>query len=161
QAPNAEGFLFLKDQGGNENAQILYYRNADRSIRTLTDGKSRHGSPVWSHDGKRVAYQGNGRDGVGFDVYVLDLTPNAAPRLVAGAQKENWLPVDWSPDDQKLLVQRDVSINESYLYIVDAWSGIVTPLDNTGRKIGIRQAKFAPDGRSVLLSSDEDSEFAK
>lgn len=161
QTPSAEGFIFLKDQGGNENAQILYHRNADRTIRMLTDGKSRHGSPVWSHDGKHIAYQGNGRDGVGFDVYVQDLTANAAPRLVVGAQKDNWLPLDWSPDDQKLLVQRDVSINESYLYIVDAWSGIVTPLDNTGRKIGIRDAKFAPDGRSVVLSSDEDGEFAR
>lgn len=161
RVPNAEGFLFLKDQGGNENAQILYYRNADRSIRLLTDGKSRHGSPVWSHDGKRIAYHGNGRDGVGFDVFVLDLTPGAAPRLVVGAQKDQWLPLDWSPDDQKLLVQRDVSINESYLYIVDAWSGIVTPLDTTNRKIGIREARFAPDGRSVLLTSDEDSEFTR
>ena len=35
--------MFLKDQGGNENAQIYYYRNADRSVRLLTDGKSLHG----------------------------------------------------------------------------------------------------------------------
>ena len=76
---------------------------------------------MWSHDGKRLAYHGNGRDGVGYDIYVLDITPDAKPRLVVGAQKDNWRALDWSPDDQKLLVQRYVSINESYLSIVDAW----------------------------------------
>ena len=161
QVASAEGFVFLKDQGGNENAQIYFYRNADRSIRLLTDGKSLHGGPLWSHDGKRLAYHGNGRDGIGYDIYVSDIAPGVAPRLVVGAQKDNWKALDWSPDDQKLLVQRYVSINESYLYIVDAWSGIITPLDTTGRKVGIRAAKFAADGRSVLISSDEDGEFAR
>jgi len=164
QTANAEGFIFLKDEGGNENAQIYYYRNADRSVRLLTDGKSMHGSPVWSHDGRRLAYYGNGRDGVSYDIYVADITPGAQPRLVVGAQgaqKDLWYPLDWSADDQKLLVQRYVSINESYLFIVDAWSGIVTPLDTTGRKIGINAAKFAPDGAGVIVASDEDSEFAQ
>ena len=55
QVAGAEGFVFLKDQGGNENAQIYFYRNADRSIRLLTDGKSLHDGPLWSHDGKRLA----------------------------------------------------------------------------------------------------------
>ena len=160
QVANAEGFVFLKDQGGDENSQLYFYRNADHSMRLLTDGKSRHGAPIWSHDGKRVAYYGDGRDGVGSDIYVLETGATAAPRLVVGAQKDTWYPLDWSPDDQKLLVQRYVSINESYLYIVDAWSGILTPLDASDRKIGINAAKFAPDGRGVIVVSDEDGEFA-
>jgi hypothetical protein len=44
QNPGAEGFAFLKDVGGDENAQVYYYRLADRSTRLMSDGKSRHGS---------------------------------------------------------------------------------------------------------------------
>jgi dipeptidyl aminopeptidase/acylaminoacyl peptidase len=160
QVAGAEGFLFLKDRGGDENSQIHYFRHADRSVRLLTDGKSLHGGPIWSHDGKRFAYYSNARDGVGYDIYVMEMAQGATPRLVVGAQKDNWKPLDWSPDDQKLLVQREVSINEGYLFIVDAWSGIVTPLDTTGRKVGIKAAKFAPDGRGVLIASDVEGEFA-
>jgi protease II len=160
QVGSAGGFVFLKDQGGDENAQI-YYRSTDRSVRLLTDGKSLHGDPIWSHDGKRIAYYGNGRDGVGYDIYVLEMTPGAAPRLVVGAQKDTWFPLDWSADDQKLLVQRYVSINESYLFVVDAWSGILTPLDASSRQIGIRAAKFAADGRGVIVASDDGSEFSQ
>lgn len=161
QTANAEGFVFLKDQGGDENAQLYYYRNADRSVRLLTDGKSLHGDPIWSHDGKRVAYYGNGRDGVGYDIYVLEMASGAAPRLVVGAQKDTWFPLDWSPDDQKLLVQRYVSINESYLFVVDAWSGTLTALDPSNRPVGIRDAKFATDGHGIIVASDADHEFSQ
>jgi dipeptidyl aminopeptidase/acylaminoacyl peptidase len=159
QTAGAEGFIFLKDRGGDENAQIFYYRLADHSVRLLTDGKSLHGSAVWSKDGKRVAFYGNERDGVSFDVYVTDLTAGSTPRLVVGGHDETWYPLDWSLDDRKLLVWKYVSISESYLYIADVATGALTPLGKASRKIGIRGARFAPDGRGVYVVSDEDSEF--
>jgi acetyl esterase/lipase len=161
QTPGAEGFAFLKDQGGDENAQVYYYRLADHSTRLVTDGKSLHGSVVWSHDGKRMAFYGNERDGVSFDVYVADIAAGSAPRLVIGGGADTWYPLDWSIDDRKLLVWKYHSISESYLYIADVATGALTPLDKSNRKIGIRSAKFAPDGRGVYVVSDEDGEFAQ
>ena len=159
QMPGAEGFVFLKDHGGDENAQIFYYRLADHSTRLLTDGKSLHGSVVWSKDGKRIAFYGNERDGLSFDVYVMDMIPGATPRLAVGGHDDTWYPLDWSLDDKKLLVWKYVSIDESYLFIDDVASGTLTPLGKASRKIGIRSARFAPDGRGVYVVSDEDSEF--
>ncbi|MFO7278055.1 MAG: S9 family peptidase [Pseudomonadota bacterium] len=161
QTGAADGFVFLKDRGGDENAQIHYYRFADRSVRLLTDGKSRYGSPVWSNDGRRVAFFGNVRDGVSYDIFFFDVTSDIAPRLMVGGQQGTWYPLDWSPDDRKLLVQNYVSINESYLHIADVATGSLTPLDTSGRKIGIHAARFAPDGRGVYVVSDEKGEFAQ
>ena len=161
QNPGAEGFAFLKDQGGDENAQVYYYRLADHSVRLVSDGKSLHGSVVWSHDGKRIAFYGNDRDGVSFDVYVADIAAGSAPRLIIGGGADTWYPLDWSVDDRKLLVWKYYSISESYLYIADTVTGALTPLDKSKRKIGIRSAKFAPDGRGVYVVSDEDGEFAQ
>ena len=78
QTPDAAGFAFLKDRGGDENAQVHWYRFADRSVRMLTDGRSLHGGLAWSRDGERLAFHGNGRDGVSYDIYVADV--GAAPR---------------------------------------------------------------------------------
>jgi acetyl esterase/lipase len=161
QTPGAEGFAFLKDLGGDENAQVYFYRIADHSTRLVSDGKSLHGSVVWSHDGKRMAFYGNDRDGVSFDVYVADIAAGSAPRLVIGGGADTWYPLDWSIDDRKLLVWKYYSISESYLYIADIATGALTPLDKSNRKIGIRSAKFAPDGRGVYVVSDEDGEFAQ
>ena len=161
QTPGADGFTFLRDQGGDENAQVYYYRLADHSVRLLTDGKSLHGSVTWAHDGKRIAFYGNDRDGVSFDVYVADIAAGGAPRLIIGGGNDTWYPLDWSIDDSKLLVWKYYSISESYLYIADTATGVLTPLDKSNRKIGIRSAKFAPDGRGVYVVSDEDGEFAQ
>jgi dipeptidyl aminopeptidase/acylaminoacyl peptidase len=157
-APGGGGFVFLKDRGGNENAQ-LYYRAPDGGVRELTHGDFIHGSPVWAHDGRRVAFYGDDRDGVSYDVYVADVTTGAAPRLVVGGKQDTWYPLDWSADDGKLLVWRYLSVSESYLYIADLASGALTPLDPSPRRRGIRAARFAPDGRGVYLLSDEGGEF--
>lgn len=161
ESAGAEGFAFLKDHGGDENAQIYYYRLADHSVRLVTDGKSLHGNVVWSHDGKRIAFYGNDRDGVSFDVYVADIVAGTAPHLVVGAHAETWYPLGWSIDDQKLLLWKYFSVSESYLYIANVATGELAPLDKSPRKVGIRAARFAPDGRGVYVVSDEDGEFAQ
>jgi dipeptidyl aminopeptidase/acylaminoacyl peptidase len=161
QIPGAEGFAYLTDRGGDENAQVYYHRLADHSARLVSDGKSLHGSLIWSKDGKRIAFYGNDRDGVSFDIYVADIAAGSAPRLVVGGHAETWYPLDWSTDDQKLLVWKYLSISESYLYIVDVASGALTPLEKSNHKIGIRSARFAGDGRGVYVVSDADGEFAQ
>lgn len=157
----ANGFVFLADRGGDENAQLYFFGLADRRARLLTDGKSLHGRPVWAHDGKRVAFHGNARDGVSYDIYVVDVTTGAMPRLVVSANRDTWYPLDWSPDDGRLLLKKYVSINESYLFIADVATGRLTPLEPGEQKAGIRDARFAPDGRGIYLVSDRGGEFAQ
>src|SRR5580704_13226429 len=71
------GFVFLKDHGGDENAQVFYYAG-NGNVRQLTTGNFLHSSPVWSHDGKRVAFSGNERDGQSYDVYLADVSNASA-----------------------------------------------------------------------------------
>ena len=154
------GFVFLKDQGGDENAQV-YYHSGGGDVRQLTHGAFIHGSPVWAHDGRRVAFYGNDRDSLSYDVYVADVTSGAAPQLLVGGHQDTWYPLDWSADDGQLLVWKYVSISESYLYLADVATGTLTALEDSPRKVGIRMAKFAPDGRSVYVLTDEDGEFVQ
>jgi protease II len=154
------GFVFLKDQGGDENAQV-YYQSATGAVRQLTRGSFIHGSTVWAHDGKRVAFYGNERDGLSYDVYVADVTSSAAPQLLVGGHEDTWYPLDWSADDSKLLVWKYLSSTESYLYIADVASGTLTPLEEKPRRAGIRLARFDPAGRGVYVLTDEDSEFTQ
>ena len=151
-------FVFLKDEGGDENSQLYYYTGPG-NIRQLTQGKFIHGNPIWSNDGKRVAYYGDDRDGASYDIYLAGVDTPSAPRLIVGGQDDTWYPLDWSLDDRKLLLWKYLSINESYLYIADVYTGTLTPVDDSGHKVGISGAKFAPDGRGVYVVSDEDNEF--
>ena len=76
------GFVFARDRGGDENAQLYHYRAQDRSLRLLTDGRSRHGGAIWSRDGQRLAFAGNARDGIATDIYIAEMAA-AAPASAA------------------------------------------------------------------------------
>ncbi|MBK7251709.1 MAG: S9 family peptidase [Gammaproteobacteria bacterium] len=157
----AKGFVFLSDREGNENAQLFFFSLADRRTQLLTDGHSLHGNPVWAHDGRRVAFHGNARDGVSQDIYVVDVTSGAQPRLVVAANRDMWLPLAWSPDDGQLLLQKYVSVNESHLFVAEVATGRLTAVEAGEQKVGIRSARFAPDGHGIWLVSDRGGEFAQ
>jgi len=159
QSAVAQGFVFLKDQGGNELAQVYWYDLTTRAVRMLTDGKGLYGGLVWSHDGRRLAFHGTGRDGVSYDLFIAEPANNVPPRLVYNGFQKNWAVLDWSPDDTKLLIQNQVSANETHLFVLDIATAALTPIAEGGEPAEIEQAKFTPDGRGVYLITNRDSEF--
>ncbi len=159
--PNRNAYVFLKSAGGNENAQLYYQRQGESAPRLLSDGKSTNGGAVWSNAGREVAFFSTARDGVTCDIDIVDPESGALPRLAVSGDAAAWYPLDWSPDDRKLLVLKYVSLGEGYLYIVDLSSGQKREVDPSAAKVGIAGAKFSRDGQGVYVISDRDSEFAK
>jgi dipeptidyl aminopeptidase/acylaminoacyl peptidase len=159
QSAVAPGFVFLKDQGGNENAQVYWYDVATRAVRLLTDGKGLYGGLAWSHDGRRVAFHGTGRDGVSYDLFIAEPANNVPPRLVFNGFQKSWSVEDWSPDDTKLLISNFVSANESHLFVLDIASAALTPVGEGSEPASVEQAQFTPDGRGIYLITNRDSEF--
>jgi dipeptidyl aminopeptidase/acylaminoacyl peptidase len=159
QSAVAPGFVFLKDQGGNEYAQIYWYDTATRAVRMLTDGKGLHGGVVWSHDGRRLAFHGTGRDGVSYDLFLAEPANNQPPRLVYNGFQKNWSVQDFSPDDTKLLIRNFVSANESHLFVMDIATAALTPVSEGAGPASVAQAKFTAEGRGVYLITNRDSEF--
>jgi dipeptidyl aminopeptidase/acylaminoacyl peptidase len=159
--PSRNAYIFLKGAGGNENAQLYYQRQGESAPRLLSDGKSSNGGAVWSNAGREVAFFSTARDGVTCDIDIVDPESGALPRLAVTGDDAAWYPLDWSPDDRKLLVLKYVSPAEGYLYIVDLSTGQKREVDPSSAKVGIAGAKFSRDGQGVYVISDRDSEFAK
>ena len=160
QSAGAPGFVFLRDQGGNENSQVYYYDLATRSVRMLSTGKGVNGGLVWSHDGRRVAFHSTARDGVSYDLFIAEPANTlAAPRLVFNGFQKSWSVADWSPDDTKLLINNFVSAAESHLYVMDIATAALTPVSEGGDVASVSGARFTPDGRGVYLITNRDSEF--
>ena len=167
------GFVFARDRGGDENAQLYLYRAQDRSLSLLTDGRSRHGGAIWSRDGQRLAFAGNARDGIATDIYIAEMGAAApasgaqrpAPRLAVAAQGENWSPVDWSPDGSQLLLLATSSVTDARLYLADVASGAFRLLSlggttgKTGPRTGIGSARFSADGRGIWFTAELGGEF--
>jgi dipeptidyl aminopeptidase/acylaminoacyl peptidase len=159
--PGRSAYVYLKDVGGNENTQLYYQRLGEPAAKLLTDGKSLNGGPVWSNTGREVAFFSTARDGVNYDIDIVEPEAGSLPRLAVAGADAAWYPLDWSPDDRKLLVLKYLSISEAYLYVVDLASGQKREVEPASTKVGIAGAKFSRDGQGVYLISDRDGEFAQ
>lgn len=152
--PSGPGFVFVRQIDGYP--QLFDYPGSG-AARQLTQGNYRHGSPVWAHDGKRVAFYGTDRTGVTDDIYVVDIPAGTRPRLAIAGSTGSWRPLDWSQDDGKLLLLNTVSSEKSALYVANVSTGALTPVAVPQSRI--TAARFAPDGVGFYLISNAQSDF--
>ena len=160
-----EYFIFHKGAGGAEFFQNYRYDLATGEITLLTDGKSRNSGPTWSNTGDRVAYTSTRRNGADTDIYVQSPTDPKSDRLLTELKGGGWDVSDWSPDDKQLLVTEGISVNESYIWLVDAQTGAkkeVTPRrPEGGEKVAYFAALFSKDGKGIFVTTDRESEFQR
>ncbi len=164
-ASGSQVFLFARDRGGNENAQ-LYLQNLDtRQTTRLTDGRSRHGGALWSRDGQHVAFQSNARNGINQDVYIAEINSKSGPRLIVASQGQTWTPLDWSADGQRLLLLDYSSVTDASIYVAEIATGAFTRVPLSGNpakpspQSGIGSARFSADGQGVWFTADLGGEF--
>lgn len=159
----ADFFIFGKDKGGDEFTQLYRYDVASGAITLLTDGgRSQNGGGAWSTSGDRIAYGSTRRNGKDRDLYVMDPRDPKSDRRVAEVEGGGWGVIDWSPDDQKLLVGEGISIAEGYRWLFDAATGerkLLTP--KGGDKVAYGGGEFSTDGKAVYVTSDRGFEFRR
>jgi dipeptidyl aminopeptidase/acylaminoacyl peptidase len=157
--------VYALNEGGAENLQLFLLDRRTGRARRFTDGTHRYTSPVWSRDGKLLAYAGNARNGRDMDVYVADPATPGSERRLAEVQG-SWSPLDWSPDGRRVLLSEYVSANESYLHWVDAAGGEIhaitpRPAHKGDPTVAYQGGRWSADGRSVYTQSDRDGEFLR
>ena len=160
---NGDFIVFAKDSGGNENFQLYRCDFASGKTTMLTDGTSRNIGMVWSNKGDRLTYESNRRDKNDMDIHIMDPRDPDSDRLLLQVRGGAWGVLDWSPDDNWLLVQEGISINESYLWLVDIASGKKELLTPKGKKekIAYNDAAFSSDNRGIFALTDKESEFVR
>jgi dipeptidyl aminopeptidase/acylaminoacyl peptidase len=162
--PNGGDYiLFSKDVGGGEWYQLFRHDLATGMSTMLTDGKSRNIPGPWSTGGDQKAYTSTRRTGQDTDLWVIDPADPKTDHLLSELSGGGWEPQDWSPDDKKILLLEGISVNESYVWLVDASTGEKTALTprQTGAQVAYSNTRFSKDGKGVYLTTDKDSEFQR
>ena len=128
-------FVFSKDVGGGEWLPALPLRRRD-GRRHAADRRqvAQHRLGPWSHAGDRLAYTSTRRNGKDSDIYIIDPARSEDRPPAGRSAGGGWCAADWSPDDRKLLVAECISINESYLWLVDVATGERDALTPKGGK---------------------------
>ncbi len=155
--------VFAKDVGGGEWYQFFRYDFSSGESTLLTDGKSRNTSAQWSNGGDWIAYVSSRRNGEDLDLWAMNPADRKTDHLVIQLKGGGWEPQDWSPDDKKILLVEGISVNETYLWIVDPATGEKKELTprKTNEQVAYSNARFSKDGKGVYFTSDKDSEFQR
>ena len=146
--PTQSSIAFTMDRGGSEYSQIYLLDPKSASTQMLTDGVSRNGGPLWSNSGDRIAFQSTKRNGSSNDVWVMSIDDPQNTKLILESPDGSWWgAVDWTEDDNKVLMQNYISIANSKAYIVDL---------NTQKKTLLLGKKDAPSVNSALAFDKDD-----
>jgi dipeptidyl aminopeptidase/acylaminoacyl peptidase len=157
-------YLFTRDRGGDEFWQIYRTDVATGETTLISDGgRSQNGLGPWSNAGDRMAFDSTRRNGADRDIYIVDAKDPVTTRLLLTLEGGGWSPQDWSPDDSKLAVLEEISVNETYLWVADVATGtktLVTP-KSEGEPVAYGAAQWSADGKGLWVTTDRDSEFRR
>lgn len=149
--------LFSKDTGGDEWFQLFLRDSSGKTVQ-LTEPGTRNGSPAWSKDGSVLVWSRAVKGSADYDLLMRD--PSGATKVIYKGQGQV-SPMAVSPDGKTVLLGRYFSINESRRWLLDVATGKLTELNPSKAKIAYGDGIFTPDGKSVLMLSDEGGDFAR
>ena len=157
--PNANTIFFTRDVGGDENFSGFLFDPATGRAQQFTAPNTRNLGFRMSDDGALMAWASVSGSDADYDIYVGDpANPTSRRRVLEG--EGSMAPLDFSADKSKLLIGRGISIAESQRFVLDVASGRMTRL-TPEMKVSYNGGEFTPDGRAIILMSDEDSDFQR
>ena len=159
-APDGSGIVFGKANGGDENTQFFWMKPDGSNVRQLTDApKVRHNFGKISDDGKLVYYTSNERNPNYFDVYAMNISDGK--QVFVHNQDGNNSVAAVSKDGKQIVVSRsgtELGLDNN-LYLIDVMTDKETLLTPHEGAAQFADVNFLGDGRTVILSSNQDREF--
>ena len=158
-----EYLVYSKDIGGNEFGQLFKLDLKTLQSTLLTDGgKSQNGGITWRKDGKGFYYASTKRNGGDRDIYYMDPNNPKSEKLILQVKGGGWGIQDISPDNKKLVLGEYISINESYIWLLDIETGKLSEVtDRNSKEISQSNATFSNISNEIWFVTDKDNEFQR
>jgi len=146
-SPGGRSAAFNLHGATNEIAIADFERGTITALTSNTNGSQ---SPVWSPDGRRVAYRGTRKGFRNVWVKSVDGT-SEEQQLTKGDHLQT--PLSWSPDGQSLLYSDTDPVTGQDIWVVSPVDGTATPLVRAPQIQA--EAQWSPDGLWIAYTSDE------
>jgi Tol biopolymer transport system component len=158
-SPNGEWIAYQQDAGGNEMWDLYAVPSNGGEVVNLTNTADvREEGPLWSRDGKTIAFSQKPKDATIYNIALLDWQSRSVRKLTNEATKTySWSPVAWSADGKYLFASRsEVSgVPEGEVYRIEIASGKLENLTPHQGKVLYAASSLSPDGNTLLITSNE------
>lgn len=120
------------------------------------NGEQQH--PDWSHDGTRIAFGADDRDGT-QDLWIVNADGGGARKLFDCAAPCGWADHPaWSPDDRSIAFMSAEHVgatdSTSFLEVIDVASGRRRTVLAAPKLAWFYVPRWAPDGRRIVVEAD-------
>jgi hypothetical protein len=153
-SPEGTRVAFGMDDG-KEAAIWIYELSGRTSMRRLTVGGANR-YPVWTHDGKRIAFQSDREGDLGIFWQQADGL-GTAERLTKAEQGVAHIPDSWSPNDKRLSFTA-VKGNTTAIHVFsleDRKDSVFAEAPASSTYMALSASAFSPDGKWVAYHSFE------
>ena len=156
-SPDGSRIAFVSDRTGREfdeghNADIWVIPSAGGSLTKVSTSDERDSSPIWSPDGKSIAFVSAEDDDAPQQLYIASSAGGGTPRLAA--KSLDLIPgnLQWAERGKAIYFDTGVK-GELHVFRVDVATGVVTQATHGPR--GVRASNVSPtSGTMVYLAND-------
>src|ERR1041385_5724618 len=154
-SPAKNALVFLRDIGGNENAQIYLVNGDGSEERRLTNADDvLHMFGNWSPDGRQITFTANQRDRSKFDVYVQNVESGETECVWENNASGFLFVVGFSPDGSRLLVDLNYNSLNNDLFEIDIQHKAIRKLTEHEGNVRYLSPVYSADGKSVYCACD-------
>ena len=155
--PNDERFLYTADQGGNE-LNHIYVQLVDGTAKDLTPGeKLKANFAGWAHDRKSFYIATNERNPKFFDIYEYKVSDFS--RELIYQNDDGYFPGSISRDGKWIALSKIYTRDNSDIFLYNRDNKTTKCITAHEGDINHSASSFTPDNKSLLFTTDRDSEF--
>ncbi len=158
-SPAGDWIAYGSDRGGNEREGFyLITPDGTRERELLAPSEAFRQFGAFTRDGRRIVYATTERNGVDFDIHLLDVATGADRRVFEG--RMGLYAVSFSPDGRRVLLSETRGEDANDLYLLDVASGRLDTLFAPADRSSHASFAWTPDGAGFYLATDQDREYA-
>src|SRR5215471_4393112 len=162
-SPDGKWIVFEQDFGGGELYDLFAVSRDGADVINLTNTPDISESGVrWSPDGSMLAMSYRAKDSSNEDIALLDWKTKSVRKLTNEQTKNReWYGAIWSPDGKTIYSTRaNAGDTDSDVYRVEVATGQLENLTPHTGDVLYSVASVSPDGRTLLITSNEKSGYS-
>ena len=158
-SPAGDWIIYGTDRGGNEReGYYLISPDGTRERELLAPSDAFREFGGFTRDGKKIAYATTERNGIDFDIHLLDVLSGEDRELMRG--RMGLYAVSWSPDASAVILSESRGEDANDVYLFNVASGTIDTLFRPENASSYGDFSWKPDGSGFYLSTNQDRDYS-